>query len=138
MYCPLEEVELNTEVCPAKCMYRRADGSCAHNELAFNEELTMESIAEILGVEVEEVKREAGKGMRRVQAAIAAEAYIAYVCKGTVTIRDETQHPIFKLFNFSPSNLRKVLNEERYDKWKEISKVDIPFEDIESLFKSVT
>ena len=136
MFCPLEEIELNTDVCPAKCIYRKADGSCGHNELAYNDELSIEAIAEILGVDDEEVRVEARKGMKRVQAAIAADSYIAYVCKGEM--KQEGVHPIFDLFNFSPSGLRKVLNKERYDRWKEMSKVDIPFEDIEALFKIVT
>lgn len=139
MYCPLIEQELLTESCPAKCMYRkRSDGSCAHNDLAYNEELNIENISEILDVDIGEVKEEARKGMKRVQAAIAADAYIAYVCGGSnVNNNTKDKHPIFNLFNFSPSNLKKVLNKDRYEKWKEISRADIPFEDILGLFRNV-
>jgi hypothetical protein len=137
MYCPLEEIELKTDTCPAKCIYRKSSGKCAHNELAFNEELNIDAIAEILEIEVEIVKEEARKGMKRVQAALAADAYIAYACRGSVNSSKEDKHPIFNLFNFHSSKLRTVLNEDRYEKWKEISKVDIPFEDIEALFKNV-
>jgi hypothetical protein len=138
MYCPLKEFELDVDVCPVKCIYRRTDGTCAHNELAYDENLTHDEVARILILPVEEVKRRAERAQRRIKIAMVVDAYLGYSNPQSVnTVVEKKEHPIFRLFNLPRTRLKAVLNKERYEKWREMAKVDVTFEDIRDLFMSV-
>ena len=137
MYCPLKEIDLNTEVCPVKCIYRRADGSCAHNQLAYDEDLDEEEIAQIKHAPVEEVHRRGVAGKRRIRIALVVDNYLGYANPGSVNEVGKDEHPIFRVFNLPKRKLKTILNKERFEKWRQLSKVDVTFEDVKDLFLTV-
>jgi hypothetical protein len=144
MYCPLieEEIAAKEDKCPTRCMYRHKTGVCKYNELSHAESLSIEEIAEILEVSVQEVREQATKGVKRIQVALAIDAYIAYVNGHTVS--DHTVNsvsgkfqPVFRLLNFAPNQVRKLFNKDRYEKWQTMSKVDITYKEVVALFGPV-
>jgi len=135
MYCPLKEIEIQGSVCPVKCLYRRKDGACAHNELAFDEGLSEEEIAEVFQVPVEVVKKLGAEGKRKIKVAMVIDNYLGYANRGMDEV-GKNEHPIFKLFNIPQDKLKTVFSRSKYEAWKEISKVDVEFDEIKSLFLS--
>ncbi len=135
MFCPLKEITIRGEICPVKCMYRRRNGSCGHNDLAFEDGLSEEEIAEVLKVNAEDVKRLGAEGKRRIRVAMVIDSYLGYANRGMHEV-GKNEHPIFKLFNLPRNKLKSVFSRKKYDAWKELSKVDVTFDEIKSLFLS--
>jgi hypothetical protein len=138
MRCPLKNVDLDTEICPIRCIYRRSDGACAHNELAYDENLTSEDIADILGVSAEEVEAQSAIGKKKIKIAMVVEAYLGFANRGDSEEEVKiNEHLIFRLFNLPRSRLKSVLSRDRFEKWKELSKVDVSFEEVKALFLDI-
>lgn len=139
MYCALEEVDLDTDVCPVKCMYKHSSGKCVHAELAYEENLDAEKMAAILNIPVSEVQEEVQKSAKRIKVALVAEAYISYATKDELqtvkTAENDKVLPIFRLLKINPSKLKQLLLRSKYEKWREITKVDVPFETLCLLFQ---
>ena len=136
VFCPLEEIELSVEKCPVRCMYRCSSGLCAHADLAYDETLTPEKISEILGVPLKDTQIEIQRATQRIRVALVAEAYIGYATKEeTVNTINEKQSGIFKILKINPNSLKTILLRSKYEKWREVSKVDVSFETLCLLFQ---
>ncbi len=139
MWCALIEKQLSVDKCPARCIYRSASGECKHGELAFEESPDVSHIAQTVGVSEDTVRDEAKTAVRRIQAALALDSYIGYAVRSSKTgsVNEDYTHAkrVYALYQLDKTKLKQVLNQERYKAWQDISKVDISYDEIESLLK---
>lgn len=139
MYCALKELELKEAVCPVSCMYKKSTGECAHAELAYAENLTPEHIARVLGVPLENVVEEVQKATKRIKVALVADAYISYSMQNLPeTVNNQVNREssvVFRVLKTNPSILKRILLRSRYEAWREMSKVEVSFENLCQLFQ---
>ena len=133
--CPLIGVDIIGDKCPVnKCLYKaRHTYECMYHKFAADSEMTHEEISNVTGVSLEEVHRLARAGLKRIQIAIAIDAYLDTLSG----IRQKTVNTnvpsVLRIFGLHTDDLPKVLNEDRYQNWKKRSGVDITFEEVSTL-----
>lgn len=139
MYCPLGNKEIG-KVCEIRCLYRTLDNKCAYRNLCSEEDLTAEDISKGLGVDLEEVKKSIQAAYRRIQVALVFDSYLDYL-KFPKTVNNSCEKTkdkvpaVLALFNLTKDQLNYALQIDKYEEWRRLSKVDISFKDIQSLFK---
>jgi len=136
LYCPLIEKELGAKECPVRCQYRRTNGSCAHNELAYDDELTPEEVAVALQVSEKDVIADSRKAIKRIQIALTIDSFLEFIGGKRIKATDRSQPQILRMFQISKEEVKKVLDENKYEEWRKISRVGIPFEDVRNFFLS--
>ena len=133
--CPLMNIEIAGNKCPVnKCLYKSLSTSeCIYHKFMAEVEMTHEEISEATGVGLRDVERLARAGLKRIQIAVTIDAYLDTLSDIRKKTVNNDVPSVLRIFNLHTDDLPKVLNEDRYQKWKNRSGVDITFEEVSTL-----
>jgi hypothetical protein len=79
MQCPLLQLELDTESCPASCLYVDKKGTCHYATLAEHPKLKAESIAKFKDCTISQAQSEISAAKEMITIGLSMDVYADYV-----------------------------------------------------------
>lgn len=86
MFCFLEQLELETNTCPVRCMYRGKDKTCQYkaltpdvDEAGFDVHVTAKTISEVKGTKLYKVKELVAKARVRIKVGLVIMKYVEFL-----------------------------------------------------------
>lgn len=135
--CPLMQIDIvmRESMCPVgRCIYRaNKSNQCLYSLLGSNDEMTLLEVSQATKVEYAEVERLAKAGLKRIQIALAIDAYLDTLSDIRKKTVNNDVPSVLRIFGLHTDDLPKVLNKDRYQKWKNRSGVDITYDEIHTL-----
>lgn len=116
MFCFLEEIELETNTCPVRCMYRGKDKACEYKALTPDSDetgsdlhVTAKTVSEVKGIKLYRVKESVAKARLRIKAGLIVLRYTEFLKTldtRTSTLSEQTDYLRYK------AQRKEVLNDE--------------------------
>lgn len=86
MFCFLEQIELETNTCPVKCMYRGKDKTCEYkaltpdvDESGFDIHVTAKTVSDVKGIKLYRVKESVAKARVRIKVGLVIMKYVEFL-----------------------------------------------------------
>lgn len=86
MFCFLEQLELETDTCPVKCMYRGKAKTCEYktltpdvDEAGFDVHVTAKTVSDVKGIKLYRVKESVAKARVRIKAGLVIMKYVEFL-----------------------------------------------------------
>ena len=116
MFCFLEKIELETNTCPVRCMYRGKDKTCEYRALTPDSDetgsdvhVTAKTVSDVKGIKLYRVKESVAKARLRIKAGLVILRYTEFLKTldiGTSTLSEQTDYLKYK------AQRKEVLNDE--------------------------
>ena len=147
MFCPLEHIHIDTEVCPiSMCLYRASNGSCHYRDLLNEAGITAEQISSIKDLKLYKVKEESQIGRHNLAVGMIIDKYVDFITNSfpspanqpvNITDNDEdrpTARLLHKVFGLTTDQQLMFWSKTRFDDWRLRQKIEMEI-DLPLVFK---
>lgn len=159
IFCELEQVELRVDICPIACMYRAANGTCAHNALT-DDQVDVATLSKVNGKKVYKLKTMGAAAKQLIEIGLAIDSYAEYI-KETVPKIDRSNinaesdadgranvvntsegssgvtNRLKNLFNLTDYQRREFWSEDRFSKWSKRMETQVTLRDMRQALISI-